>query len=152
MYGKGDEPQEQAAQDRFEFEGDAREREFDAYRFEPALVKAFKALAFMQLGETGFDDRFVLPISGTRQRVIQQLRHPLSEFLVGKSLDRVAALESEQWLRTGQSRHWRPYLAVSKFQRTMFLIGKGQFTAGRELPFAVSFLSPLCPFPAASAD
>ena len=94
MYGKGDEPQEQAAQDRFEFEGDAREREFDAYRFERrAGLEAFKALAFMQLGETGFDDRFVLPISGTRQRVIQQLRHPLSEFLVGKSLDRVAALE-----------------------------------------------------------
>jgi hypothetical protein len=41
--------------------------EFDAHRFEPAPMKAFKSLPFAQLGETGFDDYFAAPVAGARR-------------------------------------------------------------------------------------
>src|SRR5260221_179397 len=82
--------QPQAAHRPFQVEGDTMEGELRPPRCESAPMEVLEPLTFTQFGETGLDDHLTPPISGTGQRMLQQLRHPFSEFLASIAFERAA--------------------------------------------------------------
>ena len=119
----------------FQVERHAVECEFDAHCSKPAAVKAFEPLAFAQFGEARFHDRFAPPVSGARQRMLEQRCHPFSKFLAGIAFElaaaqRISALAT-QWAAVALTP--APILAVSGAERILLLVGKTEFAARRTM-------------------